>query len=152
MSYGMKAPVMIETQLTADELGFANKCAEESKSLQSLLHGGVSVKIMRENDGALVADFRWKNRGLAIMRFKPFDYLPERTEITGLLTGIKLRTLDEWNLWYPQVLKASALKFIEEDIRALVDILWHFDGDSAKAIEEVLRKMHPEWYSAGLDC
>lgn len=162
MSYRMKSPVTIETQLTADELPFANHFVEEAKSLQSLLDGGVSGKIFRgnasstilppENNDPLIGELRWKNRPLVMMRFTPLEHLPERTEVITQLSGSVLHVLDEWVSWYPTVLKPAALNLIEEDTRQLIRLLWKFDGDSAKAIEEVLRQLHPQWYGMGFDC
>lgn len=156
MSYRMKSPVTIETHLTADELPFANHFVEQAKSLQSLLDGGVSGKIFRrnasatilppENNDPLIGELRWKNRPLVTMRFAPFDHLPERTEVASDLTGSRLFVLDEWALWFSKALKPAVRRLIERDVHTLVDVMWKFDGDFAKAVEGVLRQMHPEWY------
>ena len=49
MSYLTKVSVTLETEVRADGLGFANQCVEAARSLQSLLHGGVSIKMFRVN-------------------------------------------------------------------------------------------------------
>ena len=99
----------------------------------------------------MIAEFRWKNRELAKLKFAPFDYLPERIVVISAPVDKMPKELDKWTLWFSKLLKPAALHLIEQDIRIAVEILWHFDLDSAKAIERILKQLYPASYYTYLD-